>query len=319
MNRWTTAGLLLATLMGAAPVAHAPAQTAEANSRYELIVLGVAQDGGAPHLGCTRDFCNMLREKGITVYPASVAIHDRQTGELTLIEATPAIEAQIAFLHRLTGVTPEPRRPVDRILLTHAHVGHYAGLIQLGREVASTDAIPVWVTPRFAEYLRTNGPWSQLVELNQIALEEMELETWLPVSEGLSIRAIPVPHRDEFSDTVAYQIRGPNRTVLFVPDVDSWDKHEGLLERLLEGVDIAYVDATFYDGRELPDRDLSEIPHPLITDTVRRTADRVEANPGSIRFIHLNHTNPALQDARIQQVLQGTGYHLPRRGERVGL
>ncbi|MAG36462.1 MAG: pyrroloquinoline quinone biosynthesis protein PqqB [Dehalococcoidia bacterium] len=246
-------------------------------------------------------------------------IHDAKTDRLLLIEATPAIESQLSFLHELSGSTRPSRVPVDGILLTHAHIGHYTGLMQLGREVASTKKMPVWVTPRMAEFLRHNGPWSQLVQLEQIKLLEVSPGSSFSPLEGLEIEAITVPHRDEFSDTVAFRIHGPHRTVLFVPDVDRWSGHDGLLESLLEGVDIAYIDATFYDGRELPGRDLSEIPHPPMVDTMRRLADQAKQHPGSFRFIHLNHTNPAMRDTALQRSIKDAGFAVAVPGERVGL
>jgi pyrroloquinoline quinone biosynthesis protein B len=292
---------------------------APAASRFELVVLGTAQDGGRPHLGCEALCCESARTEARVDNPACIGIHDRESGALVMIEATPAIEPQVAMLHRAFGVEGRARRPVDALLLTHAHIGHYVGLAQLGREVASTNALPVFVTPRFAAYLRANGPWSQLVTLGQIDLREIDTARAFEPIPGLSVEAIPVPHRDEFSDTVAYRVRGPNRCVLFVPDVDSWDRHPGLLEKLLEGVDVAYIDGTFYDGRELPGRDLREIPHPFIVDTMHRLAQRAEARPGSVRFLHLNHSNPLWLDERLVRELDARGFAVAQIGERVGL
>lgn len=131
--------------------------------------------------------------------------------------------------------------------------------------------------------------------------------------------AIPVPHRDEFSDTMAYVLRGPNKAALFVPDVDRWDGNEALLEELLQGVDIAYVDGTFYDGSELPERNLAEIRHPLMTDTMARLAERAKSRPGSVRFLHLNHTNPVLRDDSLRSAIEARGFAIAKEGERVAL
>ncbi|MFN0242164.1 MAG: MBL fold metallo-hydrolase [Planctomycetota bacterium] len=260
-----------------------------------------------------------MRRTGHTDTPASLGIHDRETGALLLVEATPSIEKQVALLHDLTGARGHARRPIDALLITHAHVGHYLGLAHLGREVASADDVPLFVTPRFAAFLRTNAPWSQLVALDQVDVREVELGAAFEPLPGLSVEAILVPHRDEFSDTVAFKIRGEHRTVLFVPDVDGWNPHEGLLERLMDGVDVAYLDGTFYDGRELPGRDLREIPHPPTVDTMRRLAEHAHAHPGSVRFLHLNHTNPLWLDAGLRKDLEARGFALARQGERVEL
>nr|MBC8421739.1 MBL fold metallo-hydrolase [bacterium] len=260
-------------------------------SRFECFVLGRAQDGGMPHLGCEKQCCAEARTLGIEEYPACLGIHDTKTGKLLLIEATPAIEKQISQLHKLSGVTERGRQPIDALLLTHAHIGHYAGLIQLGREVASTKEIPTYVTKRMAHFLTTNGPWSQLVELNQIQIhiipDTNPLSTTFSPLEGLEVEAIKVPHRDEFSDTVAFKIHGPNQTVLFVPDIDRWEGNENLLQQLLAEIDVAYIDATFYDGRELPGRDMTKIPHPMTIDTMKLLSKYATEHPGAIRFIQL--------------------------------
>lgn len=295
----------------------APREDSPSPHRFELVVLGIAQDGGLPHVGCQKPCCVEARKSGRSLSPACLGILDRESGRTVLIEATPAIGSQLALFRRVTGTSEAPRHPVDAVLLTHAHIGHYAGLIHFGREVASTQSIPLHVTDRMARFLTTNGPWSQLVELAQV--EPVIFSAGVPFSpiDGIAVTAIPVPHRDEFSDTVAFRIEGPTRTVLFCPDID---RFEGtLLEEMLEGVDVAYLDATFYDGRELPGRDISEIPHPPMVVTMERLAERARTAPGSVRFIHLNHTNPALCDRTIRAELKRLGFQIAEEGERLGL
>jgi len=287
-------------------------------SHLELIVLGVAQDGGMPHVGCTKACCTRARHRHEELFPACLGIRDTHSGALVLFEATPRIEPQLALLHE-SDAGRHGRTPVDAIVLTHAHIGHYLGLAQLGREVASSRELPVHASPRMASFLRENGPWSQLVSLKQIRLEEFTFGKPFSPIPGLRVEAIQVPHRDEFSDTAAFKIHGPKRTVLFCPDVDSWSRHPKLLDRLLAGVDVAYIDGTFYDGSELPGRNLAEIPHPLMIDTMKQLKERARARPGSIRFIHLNHTNPALGGGKVREDVLSHGFRLARRGERLAL
>lgn len=298
----------------------APAQTAPF-ADLELIVLGTAQDGGVPQLGCNQSCCEAARASGLQLGPACLGVIDRQGGKLLLIEATPAIERQVAMLHAAAGATDRGRRPVDAVLLTHAHIGHYLGLAWFGREACACAELPVHAAPRFTGFLRSNGPWSQLVTLRQIALHEVPMRSPFTPLQGVDVRltAIPVPHRDEFSETVAFKIQGPRRTVLFVPDVDRWDAQPGLLEELMAGVDVAYVDGTFFDGSELPDRNLDEIRHPFMTDTMTRLAEVARVRPGSVRFLHLNHTNPALRVRAVQARIEAPGFVVAREGERVGL
>ena len=122
------------------------------------------------------------------------------------------------------------RAPFDGVLLTHAHIGHYLGLAHFGFESLNTKDLPVYVSPRMAEYLRTNGPWSQLVRLGNVKLVEIKPGEWFSLGEGISVKGFAVPHRDEYSDTLAFLIRGPKRTLLYVPDTDSWDAWGGRLD-----------------------------------------------------------------------------------------
>lgn len=287
----------------------------------ELFVLGIAQDGGLPHLGCERACCADARASGRVEYPAALGLVDRRGDHdrLLLIEATPRIEEQTALLHRLASAHGRGRSPVDAVMVTHAHIGHYLGLALFGREVVGAKHLPVWCSPRFATYLRGHGPWKQLVELGQIDVQAFVVGGSFEPWPGVTVRAIAVPHRDEFSDTMAYVISGPNRSALFVPDVDAWERAPGLLEQLLAGCDVAYLDGTFYDGSELPERNLSEIRHPLITRTMDKLADVAAKNPNRIRFLHLNHTNPALHDEGIRAAMRRRGFGVAVMGERVAL
>jgi pyrroloquinoline quinone biosynthesis protein B len=302
-------GTALAAVLAACASPPEATPAAPGASRHELVVLGIAQDGGVPHFGCRKACCEAARRDGTILDPACVAVVDQAQGKALLVEATPGIERQVARL----GV------PIAAVLITHAHIGHYLGLAQFGREVAATRELPVQGSPRLCAFLRAHGPWRQLVELAQIRLEEFAPGATFAPMPGLEVTAIPVPHRDEYSDTMAFKIRGAARAVLFVPDVDRWDKEPGLLARLVEGVDVAYVDGTFWDGSELPGRDLREIPHPLMTDTMRRLADLARERPGAVRFIHLNHTNPALRDAALRAQIEAAGFRIAEVGERVGL
>lgn len=311
----TLALALLASCAAAPSPATLPASV-------ELFVLGIAQDGGLPHFGCEQPCCVNARASGRVLFPACLGVVDRRgdgAPRLLLIEATPRIEEQVALLHDLAFVHGRGRQPVDAVLTTHAHLGHYLGLAWFGREVAGSKQLPLHASPRFCAFVREHAPWRQLVAQGQLAPQPFVVGEPFAPWPGLQVTAFAVPHRDEWSDTMAFVVRGPNRAVLFVPDVDAWEQSPGLLGRLLDGVDTAYLDGTFYDGRELPDRDLSEIPHPLMTRTMTLLADVAKARPGALRFLHCNHTNPVLHDAALRGRLEAKGFALAAQGERVEL
>ena len=264
-------------------------------------MLGTVQDGGLPHAACSHELCERARRDPTTERRvASLAIVLPGRGEVYLVDATPDLPEQLAALDDVRRTPPSrsegrvDRDPVDGIFLTHAHVGHYLGLAYLGYEAIHTRDLPVWATPRMAEFLRTNGPWSQLVTLGNIALRELPPGAEVELGDRVRVRAVPVPHRDEYADTVGFRIEGPSSTVLYVPDTDSWDAWGGRLARELDGVDVALLDGTFYSAAELPGRDVSKIGHPLITDTLERLGGSVEAGELRVLFTHLNHSNPAL-------------------------
>ena len=268
---------LIAILAGCAAQAPAPERAG-----WTLVVLGIAQDGGMPHAGCTRSPCADARKgRRRPERVASLGLRNASTGLAYLIDATPDFPAQ---LHALTG-----GRPPDGIFLTHAHIGHYTGLMYLGKETMATHGVPVFCTERMAGFLRSNGPWSLLVSDGHIALREIEPDRAVDLG-GVKVTAMRVPHRDELSDTVGYRIDGPRASVLFVPDIDRWEKWDRDLGALANEVDLLLLDGTFASAAELLHRDITRVPHPLMSDTRARVRDR----RARLQFIHLNHTNPAL-------------------------
>ena len=235
-------------------------------------VLGIAQDAGVPHTGCGCPRCERYRDRPLL--PACLGI----VGEhgCYLIDATPALAEQLRIL---------PALP-EALLLTHLHMGHVGGLLQFGREALAASAMPLHATPSVCGFLETNGPWELMIRDGHLRPvphapgERFELEP------GLEAEAIEVPHRNEYGDTVAFLVHGPNRRLLYLPDIDHWgiDPNE-----LVARCDLALIDGTFYSFDELPRQD--DVPHPPIEATLARlTAESL----AKVRFIHFNHTNPVL-------------------------
>jgi pyrroloquinoline quinone biosynthesis protein B len=290
-----------------------------------VVVLGTAQDGGMPQTGCEHPLCAAARkDPKLARHVASLAIHVPSNGHTYLVDATPDLPAQIEQVH---GFRPFPagktdRAPFDGVLLTHAHIGHYLGLAHFGFESLNTKDLPVHVSPRMAEYLRTNGPWSQLVRLGNIKLEVFQPGEWFSLGDGISVKPFAVPHRDEYSDTMAFLIRGPKKTLLYVPDTDTWKTWARPLPQVIEEekVDYALLDATFYSPDELPDRDVSKIKHPLVTDSMDLLAPLVKAGKVKVWFTHLNHSNPALDpDGEARKAIEARGFRVLAEGEELGL
>ena len=279
------------------------------------ILLGNSQDAGYPSAGCRRNCCNRVRTGELAgSFASSLAIIDVD-GNRWLIDATPDFPRQLELLDRMFPVS-DPAPGLAGILLTHAHIGHYTGLMHLGREVLGTKALPVYAMPRMREFLRSNGPWSQLVELGNIDLPDSGLEAGIQLGSRLGIRAIRVPHRAEFSETVAYEITGPNRKLLYLPDIDNWRDCHPAIEELIDSEDFALLDGTFLDANELGGRDMSEIPHPTVRHSMQRFSQLTEDQRRKVHFIHLNHTNPLLDPASTEtREVIAAGFQIGRQGQ----
>ncbi len=259
-----------------------------------VAVLGIAQDAGYPQAGCVKECCRLVwsepsRHRSV----ACLAIVDPDSRQRWMVDCTPDFPKQMNVLDKL--MPTEAGRPLDGILLTHAHIGHYAGLIHLGREVMGAQSIPVYAMPRMRFYLESNGPWRQMVRLNQIAIQRMAPAQVIKLNDRISIRPFLVPHRDEFSETVGFLIAGPSRKLAYIPDIDKWEHWHRSVETMIAGVDVALLDGTFYDNAELPGRNMEKIPHPFIVESIQRFQGLPLSERKKIQFIHLNHTNPVLQ------------------------
>ncbi len=304
----------------------AVANSCAAESAWPFVtILGVAQDGGYPHAGCKRACCQAAwGHPDVARSVTCLGLVDPETGQRWLVECTPDFSRQLAQFDSLFPTDDKPG--IAGILLTHAHIGHYSGLIQLGREVMGSRNVPVYAMPRMRNFLSENGPWSQLVGLSNIELRPLEHKQRTSLGKRLAVTPILVPHRDEFSETVGFVIHGPRRKVLFLPDInkwetwDTWNSHPLKIEQLIAQVDQAYVDGTFFANGEIPGRDMSEIPHPFIRESVTRFARLPAEERSKIGFIHLNHTNPALRTGTAaRKEITAAGMRVVDEGDRFEL
>jgi len=282
-----------------------------------LYVLGVVQDAGYPQTACYEKHCmpgweNPLLRRGAT----SLGLIDPSNNKKYMFEATPNFPEQ---LYKLEQEAPSPKYTLNGIFLTHAHIGHYAGLMFLGHEAAGASDVPVYAMPKMKKYLEDNGPWSQLVKYKNINL--MPLQHNEPQILGqLKVTPFLVPHRDEYSETVGYIIKGPNKSALFIPDINKWPKWQTKLVDAIKSVDYAFIDATFYDNGELPGRDMSKVPHPFVAETMDELKDIDDAEKNKVWFIHLNHTNPLLNlESKESKFVKSQGFNISIEGLKLFL
>ena len=256
-----------------------------------LKVLGTIQDGGIPHMGCNKVCClKYFKNNTFRVGVSSLGISNLKNETNYLIDATPNINLQ---LKALIG-TSNPSEKLNGIFLTHAHMGHYSGLLNFGREAMNSKNIPLYLMPRFYNFIQDNGPWNQLVKLENVMLKRIYDREKITLGSNLSITPIQVPHRDEYSETVGFLIEGNTKSALYIPDIDKWEKWNNSIVELIKNVDYAFLDGTFYDEKEVNNRDISEIPHPFIIESLKLFNPLDKSEKNKIYFIHLNHTNPLL-------------------------
>jgi len=284
-----------------------------------IVILGTAQDAGYPQIGCEKDCCAAYwqgkeAKKNIT----SLALVDRKTNQYWLFEATLDITQQFhtvrSYLRNGTNQNP------TGIFITHAHIGHYAGLLQLGREAMGAKAFPVWAMPRMDSFIRHNAPWSQLVKLENIQLQTLKEDSTVVLNTSFKVTAIKVPHRDEFSETVGFVIASDKKKILFIPDIDKWEKWGKSIIDEIGKVDMALLDGTFYKNGELPGRDMSEVPHPFVEESIQQFSSLSSVEKAKIAFIHFNHTNPLLkkESAEKKKVI-ADGFGVAEEGMIIGL
>ena len=288
-------------------------------SQTSLIILGTSQDAGSPQINCTKSCCRAIFEgKQKPERVVSLGVIDPINNKQYLFEATPDITFQ---LQNLKNYTPAAVNEIPSgIFITHAHIGHYTGLMYLGKEVMNADQVPVYVSSRMKKFLETNGPWSQLVSNKNIDIKLMNLEEPVQLNSELTVTPFMVPHRDEFSETVGYKISGPQKSALFIPDIDKWEKWEKSILEEIKKVDFAFIDATFFSGKEIQARDISEIPHPFVIESIEMFKNLSTKEKSKIHFIHMNHTNPLLKpESKESKQIKKLGFNIARTGNRFTL
>jgi len=269
------------------------------------IVLGTAQDGGFPHVGCACAACEAAAADPRRA--RRVACLGLVTSRGTaIIDAGPDFPRQARDLARAAGRPAD--EPLRAVLLTHLHAGHVAGLPLLGREGWASTATPLWATETSLAFLERHEPFARLLREGHLVPRVLHLG-WDTSLDDLVVQPIPVPHRSEAGDTVAYRIEGPESSLFYAPDLDS------LIPEVLEQIraaDTAVIDGTFFRKHELRRDDANAVPHPAIADTMSAVS-RLDT---PILFTHLNHTNPALDpESRERRAIEALGMRVAAEGE----
>lgn len=128
-----------------------------------LQVLGTAQDAGVPQPNCYCKNCTRaMEDPAWKRRAASLAVIFPENRQWHLIDASPDFKEQLILLQSKFGLEGHV---MDSILLTHAHVGHYPGLMYLGKEAMSTSDVTVYAGCMMKRMLETHAPWRQLTDI----------------------------------------------------------------------------------------------------------------------------------------------------------
>lgn len=275
-----------------------------------LQILGVAQDAGFPQINCYKSCCrNLWNDKSMRKMVSCIGVVDTEHNQSYLFDATPDVKDQLSILQN------NQTYDIGGVFITHAHMGHYTGLMHFGREAMGAKGIPVFVMPKMQTMLESNAPWSQLVTLENIGIQPLKSDSTVHL-KNIKVTPLQVPHRDEFSETVGFRIKGKNKTALFIPDIDKWEKWNRNIIDEIKKVDYAFLDGSFFQNGEIPGRDMSLIPHPFIEESMKLFNILTTEEKDKIYFIHFNHTNPVLQNghkARLE--VEAKGFHIADEGQ----
>lgn len=273
------------------------------------VILGTAQDGGFPHVGCACEACTIAARRPERHRRVACLGLVTSRGH-AIIDATPDLASQVRSLAEIARRPPDTR--LRAILLTHLHAGHILGLPLMGREGWAATGTPVWATEACLRFLEAHLPFSRLFAEGYLEPRVLHLG-WDTSLDDLVVQPIPVPHRNENGDTVAYRIEGPERSLFYAPDLDTLGPE---VVSQIRAADVAVIDGTFFRRRELRRDDANAVIHPAIADTMSAIA-RIDVK---VLFTHLNHTNPALDpDSRERRAVEALGMRVAAENEVIPL
>ena len=275
-------------------------------SSENIFVLGTSQDGGYPQSGCWEECCaDAWSDPKLRRLISSLAI--LSDNDCWIIDITPDFSYQFKMIKDKLNGQPN----ICGIFITHAHIGHYLGLLQLGLEIMNTSKIPVYVMPRMKCFLEENAPFTQLIKLNNIKLRSINENTVIMLNDTLSIKPFLVPHRNEFSETIGLKVQSEDTFLLYIPDIDSWDIWDVNIIDLIRRNDLIILDGTFYSKKELLGRNMNDVPHPCIKESIKRFSHLDKVDRDKVYFTHLNHSNPAINISSFEtKELISKGFHI---------
>ena len=289
-------------------------------SGVSVTILGTAQDGGIPQAGCSCERCNEAhKDLRLRKYPVSLGIIGTD-GSKHIIEVTKNLSEQLMIWSTNENELFIP----ETVSITHLHLGHVEGIGQFGKPVMSSKEVDVFLSHKNKNIFDERSDIKLMIEENNIRTHAKNFNQLFEPMQGcgFSLQFISIPHRSELGDTAAIIIKANKRNILFMPDQDSWEEtleyysKENIREFLkMFDINEALIDGTFWSMEELPGRNISEIPHPTIQDSLKLLGKRMENDP-RISFLHLNHSNPVNDiGSKQRKLVEENGWRVSEIGD----
>ena len=289
-------------------------------SGVSVTILGTAQDGGIPQAGCSCQRClDAHRDLKLRKYPVSLGILGVD-GTKHIIEITKNLSEQLVIW------TPDKNELFipETVSITHLHLGHIEGIGQLGKPVMGLREVDVYLSPNNKDIFDNRSDIVLMEDEGNIRTHSKNFYHPFEPKDGcgFSLQFIPIPHRSELGDNAAIIIKAEEKSILFMPDQDSWgdtlDYHskDNIRDFLkMFDIDEALIDGTFWSMDELPGRDISKIPHPTIKDSIKLLGRKKEEDP-EISFLHLNHSNPVNDlGSKQRKIVEKNGWRISEMGD----
>ena len=287
----------------------------------KIKVLGAAAGGGFPQWNCNARLSRAVRSGGPGFRArtqSSIAV-SADGSRWTIFNASPDLRRQIELTPELHPRLDEGVRnsPIEAVVLTNADVDHIAGLINL-RE---SEPFSIYAHERVLAVLASNSIFNVL-NPEIVKREPLGFLSEVPLSGpegplGLTIEAFPVPGKialfledaergdgfgTEEGDTIGLKISDGQgeqaRTCYYIPGCAKVDA--AILDRV-EGAGCLLFDGTVLTDGEMLDAGVGvktgqRMGHIAIAGREGSLEAFKNSRIGQKFFIHINNTNPILED-----------------------
>jgi len=278
-----------------------------------IVVLGSGAGGGFPQWNCNCPNCAGLRAgsiKAIARTQSSLAVSDGGSDWL-LVNASPDLRAQLAACPVLQPARAVRDTAIAAVLIVDAQIDHSTGLMTLREH---TKRLQVYCTPSVHSDLTTGYPLLTVIE-HYCGVDWHPIDAIggvsivIPELPGIAIDPVPLPseappysprrHRPAEDDTIGLVFidKASGQRCFYAPGLGDWT--ERVIEEA-ERADCVLIDGTLWNDEELADRGAAqktgrEMGH-LAQSGAGGMLDRLTPLPGRKILIHINNTNPILDE-----------------------